>query len=300
MTEAIETGTSHNAAFYRLILLGSAALWGGSYLFTKTALQVMPVHWLMCVRMFGACLCMIVVFHRQIIPYLTARIIVPGVLVGVTYWGEMTAQTIGLTSIDAGRSAFLTAAYCVVVPFATWLICRQRPTLMQLVAAAICLTGVGFVSLKAGSMSPSLGIGDWLTLLCAALCALNIVLLGIFTKRFHPIAMTFMEFLIAGVLYLATALCSRSVPSIAAWLNPDVVVALLFLVLGASMGAQIMENLSLPHLPGAQASIIMCTECLFAAAFSAMFAGERFTVDSLIGFTLIFAAILLSIPHTDE
>ena len=115
-----------SSLLYQVTLLGSAALWGGSYLFTKTALEAMPMHWLMCVRMLGACLCMLAVFHKQIFPSLNRHIIVPGILVGLTYWGEMTTQTIGLSTIDAGRSAFLTASYCVAVPFVTWVICRRH------------------------------------------------------------------------------------------------------------------------------------------------------------------------------
>lgn len=81
-------GPHKSSLFYQMTLLGSAALWGGdSYLFTKTALEAMPMHWLMCVRMLGACLCMLAVFHRRILPNLNRRIIVPGMLVGLTYWG---------------------------------------------------------------------------------------------------------------------------------------------------------------------------------------------------------------------
>ncbi len=82
-------GPHKSSLFYQMTLLGSAALWGGSYLFTKTALEAMPMHWLMCVRMLGACLCMLAVFHRRILPNLNRRIIVPGMLVGLTYWGEI-------------------------------------------------------------------------------------------------------------------------------------------------------------------------------------------------------------------
>lgn len=112
-------------------------------------------------------------------------------------------------------------------------------------------------------------------------------------------AMTFMEFLVAGILYLVMSCLSFSGPSVA-WLRPEVVSSVLFLIVCASMGAQIMENMSLPHLPGSQASIIMCTECLFAAVFSAIFAGERFTMNTVIGFALIFTAMVMSAKCSEE
>ena len=63
--------------------------------------------------------------HKHIVPYLTPKIIVPALVVGLTYWGTMVTQTIGLQTIEPGRSAFLTAAYCVLTPFATSTIGRS-------------------------------------------------------------------------------------------------------------------------------------------------------------------------------
>ena len=39
----------------RLMLLGCAALWGGSYLLAKFAMEAIPPQWLMGLRMIGAC-----------------------------------------------------------------------------------------------------------------------------------------------------------------------------------------------------------------------------------------------------
>ena len=118
----------------RLMLLGCAALWGGSYLLAKFAMEAIPPQWLMGLRMIGACLCMLALFHKHIVPYLTPKIIVPALVVGLTYWGTMVTQTIGLQTIEPGRSAFLTAAYCVLTPFATWIISKNRPKAINLVA----------------------------------------------------------------------------------------------------------------------------------------------------------------------
>ena len=134
----------------RLMLLCCAALWGGSYLLAKIAMEAISPQWLMGLRMTGACLCMLALFHRHIVPYLTPKIIVPALVAGLTYWGTMVTQTVGLRTIEPGRSAFLTAAYCVLTPFATWIVSRIRPKAINLVAGVICLAGVGFVALKPG------------------------------------------------------------------------------------------------------------------------------------------------------
>ncbi|MCI5862125.1 DMT family transporter [Bifidobacterium boum] len=278
----------------RIMLLCCAALWGGSYLVAKVAMTAITPQWLMTMRMTGSCIIMFVLFHRVIIPALTREIIIPALVVGVTYYGTMIMQTEGLTTIDPGRSAFLTASYCVLTPFAAWIVAKQRPKLINLVAAIICLTGVGFVALKPGSGALALGVGDWMTIANAVIFSFNLTFLGRYTQRFHPIAVTFMQFAVADVFFLIGALFTEPLPN-ASWLAPNVIMSFLYLLIGATTLAQIMQNIGLAHVPPSSAAIIMCTESLFAVAFSAIFWGEAIGWNSIVGFSLIFAAVIMSV-----
>ena len=280
-------------AVARAMLLCSAALWGGSYTCCKIALDVLTPQWLVCVRMLAASACMLLLFHRQIVPFLKPKIIVPALVVGVSYWGLMCTQAIGLQTIDPGRSSFLTAVYCVLTPFAAWAISKAKPRAINLVAALVCLAGVGFISLNDGG-ELKLSSGDWLTLLAAVLTAINITFLGKYTRIHGPIAMTWVQFLIAGVLFLTGALITEPAPS-AAWLQPHILGCLVYLALGASMTAQVFQNISLVHIPTSQASIIMCSESLFALLFGVLFYGEQVGWNSFAGFALILVAMWLSI-----
>ena len=278
----------------RIMLLCCAALWGGSYLVAKVAMTAITPQWLMTMRMTGSCIIMFVLFHRVIIPALTREIIIPALVVGVTYYGTMIMQTEGLTTIDPGRSAFLTASYCVLTPFSAWIVAKQRPKLINLVAAIICLTGVGFVALKPGSGALALGVGDWMTIANAVIFSFNLTFLGRYTQRFHPIAVTFMQFAVADVFFLIGALFTEPLPN-ASWLAPNVIMSFLYLLIGATTLAQIMQNIGLAHVPPSSAAIIMCTESLFAVAFSAIFWGEAIGWTSIVGFSLIFAAVIMSV-----
>lgn len=142
--------------------------------------------------------------------------------------------------------------------------------------------------------SLSLSAGDWLTIATAVIFSFNLTCLGVYTKRFDPIAVTFVQFGVAGVLFIIGALFTEPMPN-ASWLAPSVVASVLYLFLGATMSAQIMQNIGLAHVPASQASIIMCTESLFAVTFSALFWGETIMWSSLVGFALIFVAVLMSV-----
>lgn len=277
----------------RMMLLACAALWGGSYLVAKIAISTIPPMWLMFIRLGGACVIMLALFHKTIIPNLTKAIIVPSLVVGVTYFGSMALQNKGLETIDPGRSSFLTASYAVLTPFALWIVARSAPKAIHIVSAIICLMGVGFVALKPSTATLQLSYGDVLTLLNAVFVAFNIVYLGVYIKRFNPIAMTFVQFVVASVLFLVAALLTEPGPN-SSWLAPDVIWSILYLLLAATTLAQIMQNIGLAHVSTSSASIIMCSESIFSVSFSAMFWGERVGWTSFVGFALIFSAMVLS------
>ncbi|WP_317643739.1 DMT family transporter [Bombiscardovia apis] len=278
----------------RLMLVCCAALWGGSYLMAKVAIRVIPPQWLMGLRMAGACLLLMLLFHKRIVPHLKRNIIVPALAVGLTYYTHMALQTVALQTMEPGRSAFLTAAYCVMTPFAIWAIFHRRPRIINVIAALVCLIGVGFVALKPGTATLSLTTGDWLTLACALSYAFNLALMGHFTRTFSPLSMTFMQFAVAGVCFFFGALVTEPMPN-ASWLQTATMLSFIYLVFLATFAAQIMQNVGLAHIQASSASIIMCTESLFSVAFSAMFMGEQITATTLVGFALIFCAILLSV-----
>lgn len=201
----------------RVMLLCCAMLWGGSYPIAKVAMGVVTPQWLMGLRLVGASTIMLILFRKRIVPYLNKSIIIPGLVTGLTYWGTMISQTVGLTMIEPGRSAFLTSAYCVLVPFVSWLLMRQRPAARNIVAAALCLTGVGFVSLGSGLGGLTIGTGDLLTLLCAVIFSFNLVCLGKWSRVIDPVALTFAQFVTAGVCFIVGASFSEPAPNASCW-----------------------------------------------------------------------------------
>lgn len=278
----------------QIMLLTCAAIWGGSYVSSKYALRVFPPQWLMGLRMVGACVIMGIIFFKTIRKNFTKKLIVPSILTGITYYATLVLQTEGLRWIDPGRSAFLTAAYCVIAPFSAWLIIKRKPTLLGLLAAVTCVAGVGFVALKPGMLVLTLSHGDTLTLICAAVFAFNLTFLAYYSRKYNPITLTFGQFVVSGVLFLSGAAISEPLPNFSSDNNWSTFANMFYLIVVVTVVAQIMQNYSLIYLSTANASVIMCTESLFTLLFSSVLYSERVTYMALIGFTLIFGAILLA------
>lgn len=278
----------------QLMLLACAAIWGGSYVSSKYALEVFPVQWLMGVRMIGACAIMFVIFFGTLRKTFTKKLIIPSLITGVTYYATLVLQTEGLQTIDPGRSAFLTAAYCVITPFSAWLIVKKKPTILGLIAAVVCVAGVGFVALKPGMFALTLSYGDILTLVCAAVFAFNLTFLAYYSRKYNPVTLTFGQFVVSGVLFLAGALIYEPLPNFNGADNLSIFANMFYLTVVVTVAAQIMQNYSLVNLSTANASVIMCTESLFTLLFSTLFYHERVSNMAFLGFALIFAAIIIA------
>lgn len=282
----------------RVMLLCCAALWGGSYPAAKLVMRHVGPQWLMALRLTGACIIMLILFHRHIVPHLTKAIIFPAFVVGVTYWGTMVTQMQGLRTIEPGRSAFLTSAYCVLTPFVAWAVTKVKPKFLNCCAAILCILGVGLVGLKPGEgFALALSSGDWLTLACALIFSLNLTCLGLYTRKFNPIAMTFVQFAVASIGFWVGALATEPGPN-SNWFMPEIIIAICYLFAGATMLAQVMQNVGLSVVPASSASIIMCTESVFSITFSALFFGEKVGVNTAFGFAFIFIAVLLSVTSS--
>ncbi|MFC5221984.1 DMT family transporter [Bifidobacterium leontopitheci] len=282
-------------AVARLMLVVNAAVWGSGYTILKHIQQTVPTQWMMTMRMAAATVIMGLIFWPRLRRTNLRMYVIPGFILAVTYWLGYVFQLWGLSLTAPGRNAFLTDTYCVMVPFLIWAFTKRHPTWQQLVATAVCVVGIGFVSLSGGGGADlmHMSFGDAITIVGALFYALNLVIVGLLGRSYDASALMFMEFAFASVLFLDGAGLTEGYPS-ASWLRWDIIAGLAYLVIGSTVIAQLFQTIAVQHLPTAQASIILSTESIFGVLVSVCFFGEVLTVGSVTGFVLIFCAILLS------
>lgn len=282
----------------RLMLLTNAAVWGSGYTIIKFIQTTVPTQWMMTFRLGAAAILMGLIFLPKLRKIDLRRLIVPGLILAITYWLGFMFQLAGLKTIAPGRNSFLTDTYCVMVPFLIWAITRRRPNWQHMAAAFVCIIGIGFVSLSEGAASGLLSVsfGDAVTIVGAFFFAANLVAVGFMAKKFDPVALMFMEFVFTTLLFLGGAILTESSPE-PSWADWKIIAGLAYLVIGSTIIAQIFQTVAIRYVPTSQASIILSTESLFGVLVSVIFYGERLTVAVIIGFALIFCAILLSELH---
>ena len=279
---------------WKLALAGAAAIWGGSFVVIKGALDVVPPCWLMFVRFLFSALIVGAIFWKRVRPRLDAGHLLCGAVLGLLSGTAFVVQNIGLADTTPGRNAFLTATYCVMVPFVNWAVARRRPGGTSVAAAALAVVGVGLLSLG-DDLSLSLGFGDSLTLVSAVLYAFHIVAVARFSESGHDVmAMTVVQLAMSSVVSLFCAAALEGPVDVALFTSPDMWGALAYLVLLSSALCMVVQNLGQAHVPPAPASLILSLESVFAVVASVVFYGEVVTPRLACGFGTIFVAVLVS------
>jgi drug/metabolite transporter (DMT)-like permease len=289
-TTSIEHGAGVPAWLARLLCFAAAVVWGTSFFIMKDTVDVIPPNFLIAVRFTVAALVLAVALNRRILAHLNRATVLGGLGIGVIYFAGYCAQTVGLTDTTPGKNAFLTGVYCVLVPFFMWFVTKKRPTAYNVVAAVLCVAGIGLVSLS-GDLS--IRTGDLLTLLCAVLFAVHIVANARVSQGTDVLVLTMWQFASAAVCAWVASALFEEPPALEAW-TPQVVATMAYLALVCSLLALIFQNIGTKYADPSSASLLLSLESPLGVFFSVVFAGEVLTAQVVAGFVLIFAAIVTS------
>lgn len=285
-------GGTHSAAMKRnqtikadLSLLFAAIMWGAGFAITKEALVTFTPFYLLSFRFIIAALVIAVIFHRKL-RLINLEDIKAGAMMGFFLFTAFVAQVIGIQFITVGVSAFLTATYVVMVPFICWVVHRRRPDSLVFIAVLLTLIGITFTTIDQGVY---LRLGDSLTLLCAFLFACHIVSVGAYSKRHDPIILVIVQF---GTVAFASIVCAMIFEvfpddiSLADSLN------ILYLALCSTLAAFLIQAIAQKFTTTAHTAIILSLEAVFGVIFGVILLGEVFTSRIMIGFLIIFVAII--------
>ena len=271
------------------ILMLTAMIWGTGFVVMKNTLDSVPPAAIIAIRYAIATLLTAALFHKHL-RGLTRADVARGAMVGVLLSMAYIVQTIGLSYTTAGKNAFLTTVYVLLVPFASWLIFRQRPGKRTFIAAALMLAGIGCLSLD--GESGGLNIGDVLTILCGAFYAAHIMAVERCQRRTNTYALIVLQFAFAAAFAAVYHLLFEREMPMAFGLGT--VGGLMYLSVFSTTIAMSLQNIGQSMAPASHASILLSLESVFGALASCLFLGETVTPRMLLGFAVIFAALVVN------
>lgn len=270
------------------LLLLAAFIGGGGFISLKYLLdwgydpyQVIFGRFLM------ASICMSIVYRKRF-RKITKREWKVGGILGALLAAMFLLMTIGLQYTTPSVNAFLTNIPAVIVPFICWGVFKQKPSRNCFIAAGMTLIGVCLLSLTADFR---IDLGAALSLAAAAAFSLQMAFLGNITEGCDSVHIALTEN-IATLAVMTVIVCFTG------WDMPALTLPSLgnFFFLGAFCTAayfalqSIGQQITSPN----KAAIIITSESIFAAVFSALLYGERMSLRGYAGCIVIFAAMTLA------
>lgn len=274
--------------FAKLALLLATIIWGSSFIIMKNAVDQIPAPYLLGIRFSVAAVLLAIIFAKRL-KQINKEYIWQSAIIGLCLYLAYFVQTLGLARTTPGKNAFLTAVYCIIVPFLYWIVDRKRPGKSNVVAAFLCVAGIGLVSLTSDL---AMGLGDALTLVGGFFYAAHIVVVAKFGKDKDMFVVTTLQFAYCAIYAGITSLILQPQMNLVA--DSNLWMALAYLAVACTAVALLFQNLGQKYTHPSSASLILSLESVFGVVFSVLFYDEKLTFRIIAGFVLIFIAIIIS------
>jgi drug/metabolite transporter (DMT)-like permease len=283
------------------MLLLTTFIWGGTFGITKFLLQgsMQPLGLL--VWRFGIAAVVFPLFYgHRLRNGLPRRAIERGAVLGLLLYLGFALQTMGLSGTSSSRSGFITALYVVFTPLLQVIVTRRAPSRPVMAGVMLVLLGLWGLTAPGGSVAGlfapwkagGFGMGDLLTLACAIVFAVYIILLDRFAPKAGEIApMTWVQ------LMSATILLSIHRLLVEPWTMPSTTVewgGMLYLAIFATVLSTYWQTRYQPMTSPTRASVIFTMESVFSAIIAAIFLNEWLGPIGIVGGVLIVAGLLVA------
>ena len=210
-----------------------------------------------------------------------------GLLAGTVLFIGASLQQIGLIYTTAGKAAFVTCLYIVLVPL-LGIFLRQSVGKGTWLGCILAIAGLYFLCIKE---SASIQTGDLLELIGALFWSFHILIIGYFSRRVDILKLSIMQFVTCSVLSLITAVITETI------IIADIINAAVPILYGGicSVGiAFTLQAAGQKHAPPAHAAIILSMETVFAVIGGFLILGEQIEGQEMIGCALMLAGMLIS------
>ena len=273
------------------MLILAPIIWGSSFVVMKHSLDSFTPFYLLAFRFTAAAIVLGLVFWKSW-KVMDRQYFKAGAIIGTFLFLAYAFQTFGLDRTTSGKNAFLTAVYCVIVPFLYWLIARKRPDRYNILAAVVCIVGIGLVSLSNDGGALSINLGDVLTLIGGFFFAAHIVAVNKYAEGRDIFLITTLQFAFFGAWSWVGALAVRE-PFPAA-VSGGALFGMFYLVIFSSCGALLFQNIGQKYTAPATAAVLLSLEAPFGVLCSILVGEEALNALMVLGFVLIFFAVICS------
>ena len=265
-------------------------IWGFAFVVVKNSLDYVPPLYMMAFRFTIASVVLALLFLPKF-KLLDKSTFFHGMILGIFLFAAYAFQTVGLQFTTAGKNAFLTTTYVMMVPFLNWFFHKSKPSWNCVLAAIIALAGIGLLSLQGDF---SMNRGDVLTIICGFFFAVHIIFISRYTQTQDPVLLTILQLAFSALFSWIFAPFTDGCFPLQETFRADVIVSMLYLGLFSTLLCFLLQNVCQKYLRASTTSLLLSFESVFGVIFSIIFLMEILTAKMIVGCVLIFFALVLS------
>ncbi len=283
-----------------LFCILAALVWGFSFSAQKTASADVAAFTVGAVsKLFAAIFLLILILildrskpiekRREKGKFFTKTELIGGFACGAVQTAASAFQQTGIgDGTDAGKAAFITALYVVIVPMIGSLFGKRTKLNVWL---SVIIAAIGFYLLCIGDSFKILP-SDGLILICAFLFAMHIIVIDRFSPKTDGVRLSCVQFItgfLLNTLFLFIFEMPVSVEALTLALP-----ALFYLGVFSSGMGYTLQIVAQKNMDPAVASILLSLESVFGVIGGALLLGEVMELREYLGCIIVFAAVILS------
>lgn len=271
-----------------MFLLLAVVLWSTTFALMKESLGSISPALLVLIR-FAIAAAVVYVFFRSRIEFTWINLL-KGLAIGIPEYVGFMLQVTGLTMTTASKNAFITGLSIVVAPVLSFLFLGEQRSWKVALALLLAVNGLWIISFGFTLRIGGMGMGDFLTLLCALAFGVQVFLIHLFSQKESFYAATFFQLLAVAMCALVYALATKQTLVVNAVSWPS----LLYLAVFTTAITLLLQNRFQHDVTVAQASVIYSLEPVFATLLAVLFIGEQMGPAILVAGVLMFTASAIS------
>lgn len=210
-----------------------------------------------------------------------------GCICGALLFGGSVLQQAGLSFTTAGKAAFITALYLLLVPI-FGLFLRHRVRLLGWIGVVFGAIGMYFLCI---TESFTIGRGDFIVLIGAAFWACHVLFIDHFLKYVEPVKLACAQFVVCAILASISMFIFED-PSWSA-IRECAVPILYAGVMSGAVGFT-LQIVGQKNTPPSAAALILSLESVFGVIGGFVLLHEVLSAREVLGCVLMFAAVIIS------
>ncbi|NCB42820.1 MAG: DMT family transporter [Clostridia bacterium] len=258
-----------------------------AYLFSKIGLETLEVFNFLSLRFLTAFLFLLLLFGKRLLP-LKRSTVLRGMLLGLTFFGIMTAELNALKTTNMATVSFLENTAIVLVPFFEAVLRRKLPAFSVIASGGAALTGVGLLTMRGNALSFTRG--ELLCLLAAALYASTIILTDRFSRKEKPLSLGILQVGFIGI-FATFASFTFGAPALPTQ-GREWVVILILAIVCTGFGFT-LQPVAQSKTTSERASLFCAVNPLTAVVLGYVVLHEKLGIQGMLGALLILGSITI-------